>query len=39
MWNYRLIRDDSWYSMYGDLEGMLGGKLAQVEYLELGDGL
>lgn len=25
--------------MYGDLGGVLGGKLAQVEYLELGDGL
>lgn len=25
--------------MYGDLGGVLGGKLAKVEYLELGDGL
>ena len=25
--------------MYGDLGGVLGGKLATVEYLELGDGL
>ncbi len=25
--------------IYGDLGGVLGGKLAQVEYLELGDGL
>lgn len=24
--------------MYGDLGGVLGGKLAQVEYLELGNG-
>jgi len=25
--------------MYGDLGGVLGGKLATVEYLELGDGV
>ncbi len=33
----QVIKNTSW--MYGDLGGVLGGKLAQVEYLELGDGL